>query len=332
MIQEADRSYALRDISALMLDDGVETPLTSKGDGVQSLAALALMRHSSQLAHEGKEIVIALEEPESHLHPSAIRQLRNVLNELSDRHQVVLTTHNPIFTNRLDIQQNIIVKQNRAYPAKTVKDVRDVLGVRLDDNLSSAEVILIVEGEEDRIALASILRSMDAILDKNLRVGRLGIDVLGGATNLSHRIRLHTEAVGKVQVFLDDDQAGRQAFKAATRDGLVDTNDVNFTMVGGKSEAELEDLYDQSVYDDIIKLEVGLPWGARGADGNKKWAERLKNLLRQAGKPHEDGTIQIIKIKVAQAAGALGVKAIHPSKSGPIDSLKTALLQKLGDP
>ena len=323
VIQEADRSYALRDISALMLDDGVETPLTSKGDGVQSLAALALMRHSSQLAHEGKEIVIALEEPESHLHPSAIRQLRNVLNELSDRHQVVLTTHNPIFTNRLDIQQNIIVNQNRAYPAKTVKEVRDVLGVRLDDNLSSAEVIS---------RCASILRSMDAILDKNLRVGQLGIDVLGGATNLSHRIRLHTEAVGKVQVFLDDDQAGRQAFKAATRDGLVDTNDVNFTMVGGKSEAELEDLYDQSVYDDIIKLEVGLPWGARGADGNKKWAERLKNLLRQAGKPHEDGTIQIIKIKVAQAAGALGVKAIHPSKSGPIDSLKTALLQKLGDP
>ena len=130
VIQEADRSYALRDISALMLDDGVETPLTSKGDGVQSLAALALMRHSSQLAHEGKEIVIALEEPKSHLHPSAIRQLRNVLNELSDRHQVVLTTHNPIFTNRLDIQQNIIVKQNRAYPAKTVKDVRDVSGVQ----------------------------------------------------------------------------------------------------------------------------------------------------------------------------------------------------------
>ena len=61
--------------------------------------------------------------------------------ELSERHQVVITTHNPIFTNRLDVHQNIIVRQSRAYPAKSVKDVRDVLGVRLDDNLSSAEVV-----------------------------------------------------------------------------------------------------------------------------------------------------------------------------------------------
>jgi putative ATP-dependent endonuclease of the OLD family len=41
MIQEGQRSYALREISELLLNDGVETPLTSKGDGVQSLAALA---------------------------------------------------------------------------------------------------------------------------------------------------------------------------------------------------------------------------------------------------------------------------------------------------
>jgi putative ATP-dependent endonuclease of the OLD family len=290
-----------------------------------------LMRHSSQLAHEGKEVVIALEEPESHLHPSAIRQLRTVLKELSDRHQVVLTTHNPIFTNRLDIHQNIIVKQSRAYPAKNVKEVREVLGVRLDDNLSSAEVILIVEGEEDRIALGSILKSMDTQIGKNLEAGRLGIDVLGGATNLGHRARLHTEAVCKVHVFLDDDQAGKQAFKAASKDGLLDTTGVNFAMVGGKTEAELEDLYEQTVYDSIIQQEVGLPWAGRGTDRTKKWTDRLRNLLKQAGKPHDDGTVQIIKIKVAQSAAALGVAALHPSKLGPIESLKNSLLAKLQD-
>jgi predicted ATP-dependent endonuclease of OLD family len=107
-IQARDRSYAFRGLSSISLDDGVETPLEAKGDGVQSLAALALMRHASLSRHEGKEVLIALEEPESHLHPNAIRQLRVVLTELSARYQVVLTTHNAIFTNRQHVQQNII--------------------------------------------------------------------------------------------------------------------------------------------------------------------------------------------------------------------------------
>jgi putative ATP-dependent endonuclease of OLD family len=114
-ISEDNRSVALRGISEFIVNDGAETNLDFKGDGVQSLAAIALMRHASQMKHQGKDVIIALEEPESHLHPLAIRQLRLVLMELSDRHQVVITTHNPIFTNRTDVHQNIIVSKNRAY-------------------------------------------------------------------------------------------------------------------------------------------------------------------------------------------------------------------------
>lgn len=332
VIEDAERSYALRAITELLVDDGVETALESKGDGVQSLAALALMRHTSRSNDESKEVVIALEEPESHLHPSAIRQLKIVLSELSSRYQVVITTHNPIFTNRGDPRQNIIVQQNRAYPAKDVKEVRQVLGVRLDDNLSSAEVVLIVEGEEDRIALRAILSGMDETLAESLQSGRLAIDVLGGATNLRHRVRLHTEAVCRVQALLDDDAAGREAFRAATADGAIESSAVNFTRVGGKREAELEDLYDENIYKDIIRAEVGLDWNHKGADAAKKWADRVRNLLRKAGKPEDDGTVRVIKIKVAQAAAQHGQAALHPSKAAPIESLVTSLKGALSKP
>jgi putative ATP-dependent endonuclease of the OLD family len=330
-IQEGDRTFALREISELLVNDGVETALISKGDGVQSLAALALMRHSSQAAHQGKDVIIALEEPESHLHPKAIRQLRKVLMELSARYQVVVTTHNPIFTNRLDVHQNIIVRQSRAYAAKSVKEVRDVLGVRLDDNLSSAEVILVVEGEEDRIVLASILPKLDKELAKNFETGRVAIDVLGGATNLCHRVRVHTEAVCRVHAFLDNDQTGRNAFDAASKEGLLDGSSVNFAMVGGKTESELEDLYTEDTYEAVLQTEVGLPLLANGPDKARKWSERVKNLLRQAGKIHDPGAIQVIKLKVARSVAHRGVDAIHPSKIGPIESLKNSLLAKLQD-
>jgi putative ATP-dependent endonuclease of the OLD family len=330
-IQARDRSFALRGLSVISLDDGAETVLEAKGDGVQSLAALALMRHASLSRHEGKEVLIALEEPESHLHPSAIRQLRLVLEELSTHYQVVLTTHNPIFTNRQDVQQNIIVTKNRAYPARTVKEVREILGVRLDDNLTSAEVVLIVEGREDKIAISSILRSMDPTLRANLHSGRLGIDILEGASNLAHRVRLHGDSICRVHALLDDDRAGKNAFEAAKRDGLVDVSSVNFTTVGGKSEAELEDLYTEATFLEIIKAETGLDWSAKGADDKKKWADRLRNLLRKAGKPYDDATVMSIKVRVAQAAARLGHSCLHPSKSGPIVSLANSLVAKLAN-
>ncbi|HEY3796086.1 MAG TPA: AAA family ATPase [Bradyrhizobium sp.] len=330
IIEERDRSFALRGVSAILLDDGVETLLQAKGDGVQSLAALALMRHSSQSRSEGKEVLIALEEPESHLHPSAIRQLRDVLNELSVNSQVVLTTHNAIFTNREDVGQNIIVKQNRADPAKSVKEVRDILGVRLDDNLTSAEVVLIVEGQEDKIVISSMLSS-DPRLKLCMNTGRMAIDVLGGSGNLSHRVRLHLDNVCKVHALLDDDQPGRSSFEAARAEGLLDVDSVNFTSTGGKRDAELEDLYKESVFVDLIKQETGLDWASSVPEERKKWTDRLRTVLRKAGKPLDELTIMAIKIKVARAAADLGEEALHGSKAGPITSLKNALLAKLGE-
>lgn len=328
-IEEEDRSLALRRLSEIVVDDGAETPLYYKGDGVQSLAAIALMRHVSQLRHQGKEVIIALEEPESHLHPTAIRQLRNVLMELSTRHQVVLTTHNPLFTNRTDVHQNIIVNKNRAYPAQSVKEVRSILGVRLDDNLSSAEVILIVEGEEDKISLSRILPDMDTTINAEMKSGRLAIDALGGCGNLGYKVRSHSEAIGKVHVFLDDDNAGRQAVNKARKDNILSLDSINFSTVGGKKEAELEDLYEESVYSQILLTEVGAQMPARGPDSSKKWTDRLRNLLRRSGKPLDDPSILAIKIKVAQAASKRGSSAIHINKRGPLESLITSLKLKL---
>lgn len=328
-IEQNDRSNALRGISEIIVDDGAETPLVFKGDGVQSLAAIALMRHVSQLLHSKKEVIIALEEPESHLHPMAIRQLRSVLMELSNRHQVVLTTHNPIFASRSDVHQNIIVRDNRAFPADAVKDVRDVLGVRLDDNLTSAEIVIIVEGEEDRIALMQILSEIDQAIEVALKAGRIAFDVLGGAGNLSYRIRMHTDVLCKVHAFLDDDIAGRQSYDKAKKEGLLASSAVNFTKVGGKTDAELEDLYVDSVYEDILFDEIGLKLVANAPDKSKKWSERVKNLLKKAGKPSDDVVLLSIKIKVAHSAAQLGLAAIHPSKRGPIDSLANSIKKML---
>ncbi len=104
-----------------------------------------------------------------------------MLDELSDKHQVLITTHNPLFVDRRTIHNNVIVKGSRAKPAQSVGQVRDILGVRAADNLRHAELVLVVEGEDDRVALRALLSHHSPTLEEALRQGTLGIDTLAGA-------------------------------------------------------------------------------------------------------------------------------------------------------
>jgi putative ATP-dependent endonuclease of the OLD family len=104
----------------LIIDDGSATPLEAKGDGIKSLAAISLLR-ASQTGGETSNLVVAIEEPESHLHPGAIRELATVIQEMSRIHQVIITTHSPLLVNINRVNTNIIVSKSQARPASSIK-------------------------------------------------------------------------------------------------------------------------------------------------------------------------------------------------------------------
>lgn len=245
-IPEEARYRALRRSCEIIVDDGTPTLLARKGDGVQSLAALSLMRHSSESGALGRQLILAIEEPESHLHPSAIHQLRSVLAEIAEKHHVIMTTHCPLFVDRMSLKSNIIVYQNKAVPAKDVRQIRDILGVRASDNLQHAELILLVEGEEDKLALNAILGQTASTLKASLEQKSLAIESLLGGNNLSYKLSQVREAMCMSHCFLDHDKSGLVAFKKAEDEGLATMADVTFATRNGLTESEIEDLYDQA--------------------------------------------------------------------------------------
>ena len=85
-IPENERRIGLRREFTVVINDGTPTNIEYKGDGVKSLAALALLkdRHITNGVS-----VIAIEEPESHLHPAAIHQLNKIIASLTDANQVI---------------------------------------------------------------------------------------------------------------------------------------------------------------------------------------------------------------------------------------------------
>lgn len=100
--------------SSIYVNDGTDTDLEAKGDGVKSLLAIALMRHASQADGEEKNLILCIEDPESHLHPKAVLGLRRVLMETTNTNQLVVSTHSPVLVDRINVSGNIIASGGKA--------------------------------------------------------------------------------------------------------------------------------------------------------------------------------------------------------------------------
>lgn len=323
------RFRALRRACEIIVDDGTPTHLARKGDGVQSLAALSLLRQRSGSPSPGRQLILAIEEPESHLHPSAIHQLRAVLAEIARTNQVIMTTHCPLFVDRVAIKSNIVVHRSKATPAKNVREIRKILGVRASDNLQHAELILLVEGEEDRVAMKALLGHHSKALATALAQGALGVDSLQGGSNLSYKLSQTREALCVSHSFLDHDSAGLAAAKRAEQDGLLTIADVHFAIADGKTESEIEDLYEEPLFAPMLLNRYGVSTGSPKFKGTAKWSDRLRETFRHQGKPWSDQIEMRVKADVAELVVANPGSALNANRKRGFDALVEALEDKL---
>lgn len=323
-ISDADRTEALRRACSIIVDDGTRTNLTEKGDGIQSLAALSLMRYSALVGAKGRRIVLAVEEPETHLHSRAIHQLKAVLQEIASHHQVIITTHNSVFVNRDQVATNIVVAQNKASPAKSFEQIRDTLGIRPSENLRHAEVVLVVEGSDDRIALESLLSANSAKLRAAIKNGTLAIDPIFGCGNLTYKLSLLKNAMCETFVFLDDDTAGRTAAESAQKTGILPMKRLKFTVCRGKDDAEFEDLFSPTIYEPVIKKDFGVTL-IKPLTGKQKWSDRVKGFFKAQGHQWDAALEAAVKLKVANAVAAAPKSALHPPNRSPFDALVKSL-------
>ena len=323
------RYSALRRSFEIIVDDGTATNLRQKGDGVQSLAALGLMRHSSESEASGRSLVLAIEEPESHLHPRAIHQLKTVLQQISTKHQVIITTHCPLLVNRADISSNILVTGNKAVPARTSEEIRKILGVRASDNLRNAELVLLVEGEEDKIALTALLSLLSERLKAALISNVFALDSLLGGTNLAYKLSHVRDALCVPYCFLDYDDCGRRAFERAKLEGLVTEADATFTTCDGMPDSEIEDLYSSDLYAAKLLNSYGVTLDSPRFRTNKKWSLRMQETFRQQGKQWDDKCESGIKKEIAELVVASPETALNPHKKSCVEALVSALETKL---
>ena len=321
-IQKERRRAALRSSAEVVINDGTPTPIQQKGDGIKSLTALAMLNITNQA---DRISVIAIEEPESHLHPESAHQLYETILALSEHHQVILTTHSPLFVNRSNIKANIIVTDGKATSAKKVKEIRDTLGTKVSDNLINAENVLLVEGEDDKISLEKTLPHMSDKIRRAIQNGTLVIDYLAGAGNLPYKLSFYRSIQCKYHVFLDNDEAGRRAGQSAEDQGLLTIRDLTYTLCNGFPNAELEDCYSKDAYSESIRNEYGVNLNVQEFRGHSKWSDRIANCFRSQGKQWSDTIEKRVKFTVANSLPADPALAFNIHKRSSIDALVNAL-------
>lgn len=91
----------------IFIDDGSRDLIDNKGDGIKRSLTFALLQayvhHLNKKAAEHSQgvavrpLLFLFEEPELYLHPKSQRVLFRTLSRISATHQMVVTTHSPIF-------------------------------------------------------------------------------------------------------------------------------------------------------------------------------------------------------------------------------------------
>lgn len=174
-------SSVLESVSMFLQRDGEYIPIAEQSDGLRQLMALTLF----DLA-ENRANIIAVDEPELHLHPASQRTIAELFAAATN--QKIVCTHSPYVLQRFEPSQVLVVA-----PGGHVHQIRDARRDAVEKLRSqwwsprllealTARYVIMVEGVADRIIVEAAARALDIGLD---RIGAVVFE-LDGADKFRH--------------------------------------------------------------------------------------------------------------------------------------------------
>ncbi|AXL52304.1 hypothetical protein DSC91_005258 [Paraburkholderia caffeinilytica] len=164
-------------------------PLNESGTGIGQVLAMLYVVVTSDSPK-----VVVIDEPQSFLHPGAVRKLLEILRGYS-QHQYVITTHSPVALTPTETDRLFLVRREAS--GSTVSpidpdsqdDLRTSLadvGVRLGD-VFGADSILWVEGKTEETCFPELIRHLGRTQLKGVQIlGVVSTDELGA--KLANRV------------------------------------------------------------------------------------------------------------------------------------------------
>lgn len=172
----------------IFADDGVRSPIETKGDGLRRAIVFSILRSFVELEKSGAistvgadpptadRYMLLFEEPELYLHPKAQEILFQALSLFSRQHHVLVTTHSPMFFGP-DATATFVKLRKVSEPAVAAKpftsvhtiDLRDITAkdqfqiICYENNNIAffADTVVLVEGDSDYLVLPHLARILN---------------------------------------------------------------------------------------------------------------------------------------------------------------------------
>lgn len=226
----------------LSVNDGHESSVVSKGDGLKRSVAFAILRTYMKLKTEGFPIgadaptddkvsaasapitgtyLLMYEEPELYLHPRAQRQLFQALQTFAVEHHVLVTTHSPLFLDPLQTKSFTKLMKEPGIKGRspvsipmpidlTVVSERDAFQLICHENNEIAffsRTVVLVEGDSDSIVLPHLARLINPLWDA--MASGVSFARIGGKSNIARYRKFFKQFGVRVHVIADRDSLCR---------------------------------------------------------------------------------------------------------------------------
>jgi predicted ATPase len=244
----------------------VEVNLDERSRGLKWFFSFYITFWADTQGGTAENAILLLDEPGMHLH--ALSQgdlLRHLTADF--KNQIVYSTHSPFMvpTENLDSVRTVNIGQdtgttvtdNPTGDSRTLFPIQMALGYSLSQSLFVGPDNIVVEGVTDYWILASISEYLQGI-GKPALPKQLTITPAGGAQKIGYMVALLTSERLRVLVLFDDEKQARNTKEELVRSKLVRDENVvfvteGFTAATKPAEADIEDLLDADVFDQLVR-------------------------------------------------------------------------------
>ncbi len=220
-------------------DDNI--PMNKRGSGVRRLITLNYFRAEAERKNkENKNIIYAIEEPETSQHPDHQNLLVKALTELAhkDNYQVIITTHSPEIAKQLKNENLILIdrKDGENYIVQNEQKLK-IISETLGLTSYIGKLVICVEGTNDINFLLNINQQIDdfkEIID--LRKEKIKIIPMGGSSLINWVEINYLEGSNVIEFHLYDRDADEKYKKSIEK--VNQRNDSSKGFLTNKREME----------------------------------------------------------------------------------------------
>jgi hypothetical protein len=162
-VGEHEREVLLWPIGFESERDDLAIPLSESGTGVGQVLAILYVVFTALFPR-----TILIDEPQSFLHPGAVRRLTEVLGSNFPQHQYIVVTHSPTIITASNPSTVLLIKQSNGESdverldindTRELRDYLDEVGARLAD-VFGADAVLWVEGPTEEACFPMIWKKL----------------------------------------------------------------------------------------------------------------------------------------------------------------------------